>query len=205
MQAEAIARSYRRWAPVYDHTFGRITHAGRHRAAAQVNASGGSVLEVGVGTGLALGLYAPQVAVTGIDLSPDMLAQAQAKATRERLGNLMGLHLMDARTMEFPDESFDHVVAMHIMSVVPEPRRVMAEMARVCRRGGSILIANHFARDTGGWAMIERLAAPLADALGWHSDFSRDEVMAEPRLKLVEETGLPPFGLMTYLRFRRVD
>jgi phosphatidylethanolamine/phosphatidyl-N-methylethanolamine N-methyltransferase len=205
MQADAIARSYRRWAPVYDMTFGRITQAGRHRSAAQVNAAGGSVLEVGVGTGLALGLYAPQVTVTGIDLSPDMLVQARTRVERDGLRNVAGLHQMDARTLAFADESFDHVVAMHIMSVVPEPRRVMAEMARVCRRGGSVLVANHFARDKGGWAALERLAAPLADALGWHSDFSRDEVLAEPRLALVEETGLPPLGLMTYLRFRRVD
>lgn len=205
MQAEAIARSYRRWAPVYDRTFGRITQAGRHRAAQEVNAAGGAVLEVGVGTGLSLGLYAAHVAVTGVDLSPDMLAQAQARVERERMRHVTGLHQMDARSLQFAEESFDHVVAMHIMSVVPEPRRVMAEMARVCRRGGSVLIANHFARDSGGWAVAEKLAAPLAGALGWHSDFARDEVMAEPRLKLVGETALPPFGLMTYLRFRRVD
>ncbi|MCB6178809.1 class I SAM-dependent methyltransferase [Rhodobacter sp. Har01] len=205
MQADAIARSYRRWAPVYDVTFGRITEAGRRRAAQQVNAAGGAVLEVGVGTGLALGRYAPHVTVTGIDLSPEMLAQAQARADRDGLRHVAGLHLMDARSLGFADESFDHVTAMHIMSVVPEPRRVMAEMARVCRRGGSVLIANHFARTTGGWAAIERLAAPLADALGWHSDFDRAEVLSEPRLALVEETALPPFGLMTYLRFRRVD
>lgn len=205
MQTDAIARSYRRWAPIYDKTFGKITHAGRHHAAREVNATGGAVLEVGIGTGLALGLYAPQVAVTGIDLSPDMLAQAEARAKRDGLRNVAGLHLMDARTLSFADESFDHVVALHIMSVVPEPRRVMTEMARVCRRGGTVLIANHFARQTGGWAMAAKLAAPLADALGWHSDFERAEVMAEPRLKLVEETRLPPFGLMTYLRFRRVD
>lgn len=205
MQTDAIARSYRRWAPIYDKTFGKITHAGRHHAAREVNATGGAVLEVGIGTGLALGLYEPQVAVTGIDLSPDMLAQAEARAKRDGLRNVAGLHLMDARTLSFEDESFDHVVALHIMSVVPEPRRVMTEMARVCRRGGTVLIANHFARQTGGWAMAAKLAAPLADALGWHSDFERAEVMAEPRLKLVEETRLPPFGLMTYLRFRRVD
>lgn len=205
MQAEAITRSYRRWAPVYDRTFGRMTQAGRHRAAMQVNAAGGTVLEVGVGTRLAVGLYAPQVLVTGVDLSPEMLAQARARVARDGLTNVAGLHQMDARSLAFADESFDQVVAMHIMSVVPEPRRVMAEMARVCRVGGSVLIANHFARARGGWATVERMAAPLANALGWHSDFSRAEVLSEPRLKLVEDKALPPFGLMTYLRFRRVD
>ena len=119
MQAEAITRSYRRWAPVYDRTFGRMTQAGRHRAAMQVNAAGGNVLEVGVGTGLAVGLYAPQVLVTGVDLSPEMLAQARARVARDGLTNVAGLHQMDARSLAFADESFDHVVAMHIMSVVP--------------------------------------------------------------------------------------
>ncbi|PYF11244.1 phosphatidylethanolamine N-methyltransferase /phosphatidyl-N-methylethanolamine N-methyltransferase [Rhodobacter viridis] len=205
MHTDAIARSYKRWAPIYDRTFGKITHAGRHHAAREVNSTGGAVLEVGIGTGLALDLYEPsKVAVTGIDLSPDMLAKAQARAEAQGLRNVAGLHIMDARELAFEDESFDHVVALHIMSVVPEPRRVLAEMARVCRVGGTVLITNHFARETGGWGVAAKLAAPMADALGWHSDFARDEVMSEPRLKLVEETRLPPFGLMTYLRFRRV-
>ncbi|MBZ4021024.1 SAM-dependent methyltransferase [Rhodobacter sp. TJ_12] len=205
MNEDAIARSYRRWAPIYDQTFGKITHAGRHRAAHQINSSGGAVLEVGVGTGLALSLYQPHVEVTGIDLSPDMLEQAQARTLRDGLRHVKGLHLMDARTLGFADESFDHVVALHIMSVVPEPDRVMAEMARVCRPGGTVLITNHFAHQTGVWGYAAKAAAPLADALGWHSDFERHHVMREPRLELVEEHRLPPLGLMTYLRFRRVD
>ena len=68
MQVEAIQKSYRRWAPVYDLTFGRITQGGRRIAAGHVNAQGGSVLEVGIGTGLALDFYAPHVRVTGIDV-----------------------------------------------------------------------------------------------------------------------------------------
>ncbi|MFD2172672.1 class I SAM-dependent methyltransferase [Rhodobacter lacus] len=203
MHEDAIARSYRRWAPIYDKTFGKITHAGRHRAAHEVNTTGGKVLEVGVGTGLALALYQPHVEVTGIDLSPEMLAQAKARADREGLANVQGLHIMDARHLTFADASFDHVVALHIMSVVPEPERVMAEMARVCRPGGTVLITNHFAQQSGIWGYAAKAAAPLADALGWHSDFERDQVMAEPRLELIEEHRLPPLGLMTYLRFRR--
>jgi phosphatidylethanolamine/phosphatidyl-N-methylethanolamine N-methyltransferase len=104
-----------------------------------------------------------------------------------------------------PDASFDHVAAMHIMSVVPEPEKVLAEMVRVCRPGGSVLIANHFAGVSKGWALAERIAAPLSNLLGWHSDFGIDRVMGDPRLKLEEQVQIPPFGLMTYLRFRRVE
>jgi phosphatidylethanolamine/phosphatidyl-N-methylethanolamine N-methyltransferase len=204
MKIDAVAKSYARWAPVYDLAFGRVTDGGRRAAAAHVNRVGGAVLEVGVGTGLALAAYAPRVSVTAIDISAEMLAEARKKVVGLGLKNIAGLHLMDARAIAFPDESFDHVAAMHIMSVVPEPERVLAEMARVTRVGGSVMIANHFARDRGGWAMAERLVAPLANLLGWHSDFDRARVMGDPRLRLEEEVRLPPFGLMTFLRFRRM-
>lgn len=206
MQVEAIQKSYRRWAPVYDVTFGRITQGGRILAAEHVNAQGGSVLEVGIGTGLALDFYGPHVQVTGIDLSEDMLREAEAKARKVRLKNLAGLHQMDARTLAFPDASFDHVAAMHIMSVVPEPERVLDEMVRVTRPGGSVIIGNHFAgRSAEGWAIAERLAAPLANLLGWHADFAIDRVLGHPRLRLEEQRQVKPFGLMTFLRFRRVE
>jgi phosphatidylethanolamine/phosphatidyl-N-methylethanolamine N-methyltransferase len=205
MQVDAIQKTYRRWAPVYNLAFGRITQGGRILAARHVNAQGGSVLEVGIGTGLALAYYAPTVQVTGIDLSADMLREAHVYARKLGLRNVAGLHQMDARAVSFPDASFDHVAAMHIMSVVPEPERVLDEMVRLCRPGGSVLIANHFAGRAEGWSGVERLAAPLANLLGWHSDFAIDRVMGHPRLKLEEQRQVRPFGLMTFLRFRRVE
>lgn len=204
MELEAVAKSYARWAPVYDRTFGAVTHAGRRRATGFANAVGGTVLEVGVGTGLALPFYAAHMQVTGIDFSEDMLAKAQQKVAEQGLGHVKALRQMDARALEFPAASFDTVCAMHILSVVPEPERVMAEMARVCRPGGHVLVVNHFAADGAGlMARIERAAAPLSDLLGWHSDFERARVLGEAGLELVEEDGLPPFGMMTYLRLRR--
>ncbi|NJM82329.1 MAG: class I SAM-dependent methyltransferase [Tabrizicola sp.] len=204
MQVDAIQKSYRRWAPIYDLAFGRITEGGRRLAARHVNATGGSVLEVGIGTGLALEYYTPQISVTGIDLSAEMLEEARVKAERKGLRNVVGLHQMDAREIALPDASFDHVAAMHIMSVVPEPERVLAEMVRTCRPGGSVMIANHFAGVSAGWALAERIAAPLSNLLGWHSDFRIEQVMGDPRLKLEEQLQVRPFGLMTFLRFRRV-
>lgn len=205
MQVEAIQRTYRRWAPVYDLAFGRITRGGRELAARHVNAQGGSVLEVGIGTGLALGYYAPSVRVTGIDVSAEMLREAKLRAAKLGLRNVAGLYQMDARAIALPDAAFDHVAAMHIMSVVPEPERVLDEMARLCRPGGSVLIANHFAGRAEGWSLVERMAAPLADLLGWHSDFEIGRVLGHPRLRLEEQRQVRPFGLMTFLRFRRVD
>lgn len=204
MELEAVAKSYARWAPVYDRTFGAVTHAGRRRATGFANAVGGTVLEVGVGTGLALPFYAPHMQVTGIDFSEEMLAKAQQKVAEQRLTHVKALRQMDARALDFPTASFDTVCAMHILSVVPEPEKVMAEMARVCRPGGHVLVVNHFAAEGSGMmARLERAAAPLSDLLGWHSDFERARVLGEAGLELVEEDGLPPFGMMTYLRLRR--
>jgi phosphatidylethanolamine/phosphatidyl-N-methylethanolamine N-methyltransferase len=145
------------------------------------------------------------VQVTGIDLSAEMLREAERRAQKLGLRNVMGLHQMDARAIDLPDATFDHVAAMHIMSVVPEPERVLDEMVRLCRPGGSVLIANHFAGRAEGWSVAERLAAPLANLLGWHSDFAIDRVMGHPHLKLEEQRQVRPFGLMTFLRFRRVE
>lgn len=203
MEIQSVASSYRRWAPVYDATFGAFTRPGRRRAVRLVNQGRGSVLEVGVGTGLALPWYASHLEVTGIDYSAEMLARAEEKVAERRLGHVVSLQRMDARTLDFPDGSFDTVVAMHVISVVPEPERVIAEMARVCRPGGQVLIVNHFLHSDGPLGALGQRLAPLADQLGWHSDFRMDPVLACPDLELVEHTASPPFGMFTRLRLRR--
>jgi len=200
MELQAVERSYARWAPIYDRTFGAVTQVGRRRATALLSELGGSVLEVGVGTGLALRHYDRRVTVTGVDYSAEMLEKARAKVAAEGLQNVAALHRMDARELDFADESFDHVAAMHVISVVPEPERVMSEIARVVRPGGSVVIVNHFARKTGALAMAERVAAPIADLLGWHSDFDRARVLGEACLILTDECSLPPVGMMTLMR-----
>lgn len=204
MDMDAVQTSYRRWAPIYDATFGAVTNIGRRHATAFVNARGGAVLEVGVGTGLALPMYRPGLVVTGIDASDAMLARAEEKVERLALTQVHALRRMDARAMDLPDGSFDSVAAMHIMSVVPEPERVLSEMARVCKPGGHVVIVNHFARDRGILAAVERLSAPFADLLGWHSDFPMARVLADARLRVEETRRLPPLGMMTLLVLRRL-
>ena len=203
MELDAVRTSYRRWAPVYDATFGAITGVGRRRAVAYVNARAGRVLEVGVGTGLALPGYAPHLEVTGIDYSDEMLAKARAKVAAKGLGHVRELRQMDARVLDFPDASFDTVVAMYLVSVVPEPERVVAEMARVCKPGGEVVIVGHFARDAGLLSVLERAFAPLANLIGWHSDFDKARVLGSPDLSVAEERTLPPFGMFTFLRMTR--
>lgn len=203
MDIETIRTSYARWAPVYDATFGRITHAGRYAAVHHINAREGRVLEVGVGTGLSLEHYAGHLRVTGIDYSEAMLRRAQARVARRGLRHVEALRQMDARALDFPDQSFDVVAAMHVLSVVPDPQLVMKEIARVLRPGGQVIITNHFKHKRGVLAVLARAAAPLDSVLGWHSDFELETVLQEPQLAVLTRSPLPPMRMMTLLVMER--
>ncbi|GFE63630.1 class I SAM-dependent methyltransferase [Litoreibacter roseus] len=203
MDIQAVQKSYARWAPVYDKTFGAITGIGRRRAVKYINTQGPSILEVGVGTGLSLEDYTSDKEVVGIDASAEMLGKARVKVDEKGLTHVKALEEMDARALKFPDNHFDTVAAMHIVSVVPEPERVVAEMARVCKPGGKVVITNHFARDTGVLSLAERITAPFANLIGWHSDFRIETVLQEPSLKLTDKRTLPPVGMMTLLIFEK--
>lgn len=199
MKIEAVESSYARWAPVYDRTFGAVTDVGRRRAVSFINDRKGHVLEVGVGTGLSLPHYGPEVRITGVDFSAEMLAKAQRKVDALDLKKRVDLQRMDARELAFENASFDTIAAMHVLSVVPEPEKVMAEIARVLKPGGKIVITNHFAKTTGVMAGLERVAAPMANLIGWHSDFKMDTILQEPSLQISELRKLPPLGMMTFL------
>lgn len=204
MEIEAVKTSYARWAPIYDRTFGAATNIGRRTAVEYINAKAGpKVLEVGVGTGMALPFYSSESNVTGIDFSEDMLAKAHKKMRERKLSHVAELRQMDARALDFEDGHFDAVAAMHIMSVVPEPDQVVREMARVCKPGGLVVISNHFSTESGILSIVEKRSAPFANLLGWHSDFEISNVLGEPSLEVVERSKLPPMGMMTLLVMRK--
>ena len=201
MDTESVLHAYRRWAPVYDTTFGRVAAAGRKHAVKLINGRQGKVLEVGVGTGLSLPAYRGHLKVTGIDLSPEMLQKARQKVERLGLDHVEGLLEMDATDLDFPDNSFDTVVAMYVMTVVPDPEKVMAELERVCAPGGEVILVNHFSQDDGLRGWFERRMAPLADQLGWHPVFPVETVLVREDLRMTESHSLRPFGIFTMLRF----
>lgn len=201
VDAASVRHAYRRWAPVYDFTFGQVAEAGRKHAVKIINSRKGRVLEVGVGTGLSLPCYGSHLTITGIDLSPEMLEKARGRVGRAKLANVAGLYEMDAGALAFPDESFDTVVAMYVMTVVPDPERVMRELERVCAAGGEVILVNHFSQEEGMRGFLERKLSPFADFIGWHAVFSLDQVLVCEDLRLAERRALRPFGLFTMLRF----
>jgi phosphatidylethanolamine/phosphatidyl-N-methylethanolamine N-methyltransferase len=196
-----VISAYRRWAPVYDHTFGVVASEGRKHAVEIINRGAGTVLEVGVGTGLSLPAYKRDLDIVGIDLSPEMLDKARDRVLEERLPHVSGLHVMDASQLAFDDGMFDTVVAMYVMTVVPEPEKVMRELARVCKPGGQVMLVNHFSQDEGMRGWLERRMAPFADKLGWRPLFDTARVTVCDDLQVMETQSLRPFGLFTMMRF----
>ena len=198
LDADAVRAAYRRWAGVYDVVFGGISGPGRRRAVAAVNAlPGRRVLEVGVGTGLALPHYQRSKRITGIDLSAEMLAHARDRVRSQALGHVQALLEVDAEQTGFESGSFDIAVAMFVASVVPHPRRLLDEMRRVVRPGGHLLFVNHFAAERGPRWWAERALAPASRKLGWHPDFARGALLPAEDLRLAQFTPVKPLGLFT--------
>ncbi|MCI0754353.1 class I SAM-dependent methyltransferase [Teichococcus vastitatis] len=203
LDAESVRDAYRRWAGVYDALFGGVSSPGRRRAVATVNRlPGNRVLEVGVGTGLALPRYRREKNVTGIDLSREMLLKARERVEQEQLSHVDGLLEMDAESMAFADGSFDIAVAMFTASVVPDAKRLLTEMQRVVRPGGHLLFVNHFAAEGGPRWWVERTMAPLSRVLGWHPDFAFSDLFDSRTIEVEAIQPCPPAGLFTLVHLR---
>ncbi len=199
MDLDLIRRLYGKGARVYDAVFGPLLDRGRRLAVETVNATGvKSVLEVGVGTGLSLPLYRRDLEVTGIDLSPEMLARARERAAT--LPNVRGLLEMDAQNMSFPDARFDAVVAMYVAAVVPDMGKLFRELKRVCVPGGHVLVVNHITADSGLLGTIDRLAAPATRALALRSDLRLVTLVDAAGL---EVAGVDDAGIGGYIKLVR--
>jgi phosphatidylethanolamine/phosphatidyl-N-methylethanolamine N-methyltransferase len=201
MELEAIRKAYRRYARLYDLYFGALFQPGRKAVIDRMHCRPGQrVLEVGVGTGMSLPLYPPGVHVTGIDISPEMLQRARVRLQREGDRDRVDLHVMDAERMSFRSDSFDKVVAMYVVSVVPHPQRLVDEMRRVCKPSGEIFIVNHFHSPNPIVGGVESLLAPLSRLVGFHPDFCLDTFVRDTHLEVVDKQPVNLFGYWNLLR-----
>jgi len=177
MDLRKIERVYSSYARVYDRLFGRVFQHSREAAVRDLNVEPGErVLEVGVGTGLCLPSYPRHCKITAIDLSDAMLAKARDRVRAHDLSHVT-LMRMDAGDMKFPDGSFDIVVAAYVITAVPDYRKVMSEMIRVCRPGGRIVLLNHFTHNTKLVAAFEKAISPLCKHIGFRTDLSVADVL----------------------------
>jgi phosphatidylethanolamine/phosphatidyl-N-methylethanolamine N-methyltransferase len=201
VELQDTLRTYKLYARGYDIMFGPIFHPGRKAAVELANDRPNQlILEVGVGTGLSLPYFRKDAKVTGIDVSPEMLDKARRRVDKLGLTQVEGILEMDAEAMSFPDDSFDAVLALYVASVVPSPARFGAEMRRVCRPGGSIVIVNHFTSQNPLLRLVEHGLSPLAGKIGFHSDFPLETFLDESGLKVRDIQPSNLFGYWTLLR-----
>jgi phosphatidylethanolamine/phosphatidyl-N-methylethanolamine N-methyltransferase len=193
VETDFVAGVYEKLASVYDVFFGPALHPGRLRAIERMDIQPRDrVLEVGVGTGINVGLYPRHCTVTGIDLSASMLDKARDRVAKKGLTNVR-LFEMDATRLEFADDSFDIVYAPYVMSVVPDPVAVAREMRRVCRKGGRIIMLNHFRSQNPLVSRVERLISPMTIHAGFKSDLDLPAFLAQSDLQpiSIEKVNIP--------------
>jgi ubiquinone/menaquinone biosynthesis C-methylase UbiE len=163
-RTQRLRRYWDRHARSYDRQmafFERVLFGdGRRWVCAQ---AAGEVLEVAIGTGRNLPFYPDGIRLTGIDFSPQMLRLARQQA--EQLGRRVDLRLGDAQTLDLPDACLDTVVCTLSLCAIPDDRRAIAEMKRVLRPGGRLLLLDHVVAGPRlaraiQW-LLERITVPL--------------------------------------------
>lgn len=140
----------------------------------------GDVLEIAAGTARNLPHYPAGVRLTGIELSPEMLAIGRRRA--EELGHDADLRLGDAQALDFAEETFDTVLCTLGLCTIPDPRKAAAEAHRVLRPGGKLLLLEHVRSPSLPVRAIQRLIDPLSVR------FEADHLMREP-LDYLEAEG----------------
>src|ERR1700757_1419241 len=205
-----VEQAYDRWAPIYDLVFGGVFRKGRKAAIAATNRIGGRVLEVGVGTGISLPQYGPHLRIFGTDISEAMLKKAKRRVDELRLKNVEGLAVMDAEKLEFPDNSFDVVMAQYVVTAVPNPEAALHEFARVLRPGGELIILTRVSADAGVRRFIEQTLQPVVRRLGFRTaEFAWSRYTkwlgGAKSMELVERRLIPPLGHFSLVRLRKVE
>jgi SAM-dependent methyltransferase len=146
----------------------------------------GSILEVGVGTGHNLPYYSQRArAVVGLEISPAMLRRAEARARsvrrRDPAGPAIEIRLGDVEDLEFESESFDTVVSFLVFCSLPDPARATAEIYRVLKPGGRLLVFEHVAANGGSLRWWQDRLNPVWRCFACGCNLNRDtgRILAE--------------------------
>jgi phosphatidylethanolamine/phosphatidyl-N-methylethanolamine N-methyltransferase len=187
LELESIKKIYAGYSNVYDALFKRFFYPRIKHAISYMDIKPGDrILDVGVGTGLSLSLFPKYCNVVGIDLSTEMLRKAKEKIEVNHLNNIKVMS-MDAMCVGFKDDSFDKVFISHVVTVVPDPYKVMSEVRRVCRKGGQVVIVNHFKSKNKVIETVEKIINPVCKKIGWRSDLCLNEFIDKSGLNVKQK------------------
>ncbi len=200
---DGVIETYARWAPSYDATFGRVVgHYHWHIANFVKDAGARRVIEVGVGTGLSLRHYPAGTFVVGVDICPRMLDKARTRQQSGSTNAEIELQLVDGEQLPYKEETFDAVVLPFVISVTPDPKRLLAEAFRILIPGGHVLIVNHFA-GVRGLRWLEKLFSPFARLIGFESNLALSALLADSSFKIVSIKPLRPMGFFTLVHLQK--
>lgn len=157
--------------------------AGRRWVCSQAE---GDVLEIGIGTGRNLAFYDDSVRLTGVDLSPRMLAIAKQRA--EALDRAIDLRLDDAQALELASDAFDTVVITLALCTIPDGRQALRQAHRVLRPGGRLLLLEHVRSVSLPIRTVQQMLNPLAVR------FTADNLLRNP-LDHLSATGFEDIRL----------
>lgn len=182
MQERTTRIIYNIWSYFYDALLTKLVQRRQEQAIGRMDLDRGEwVLDIGIGTGLSLGFYPRDVNVVGLDISEGMLGRARARIAEMAL-SLSRLTLGDAMRLPFADDSFDHILVSHVVTVVSDPIRLIDEIRRVGRPGCRIVVINHFQSGNSMVALLEKWLCPLCQKIGWRSDLALEDLMVKTGL-----------------------
>ncbi len=168
----------------YDELLGNMIRRRQRDAIGRMNIKPGEyVLDIGIGTGVSLETYPKHCKVIGIDISEGMLKKAYERIKERNLTNA-SLALADAMFMPFEENSFDHILISHVVTVVSDPIKLMNHIKRVAKPNARIVIINHFQSGYRFIAWLEKILNPICIKIGWRSDLNLHELLQDAHLQV---------------------
>lgn len=184
MEEHSTRKIYNIQAYFYDEIAGGLIRRRQKDAISKMQIQPGDrILDIGIGTGMSLERYPRNCHVVGIDISEGMLKKAQDRIKTENMTHA-SLAIADAMFMPFKDNSFDHILVSHVVTVVSDPVRLLNHIKRVGKPGCRIVIINHFQSGYRLMAWLEKVTSPFFTKLGWRSDLNLHELLQQVEMEI---------------------
>lgn len=194
---------YRLWAPIYDATVDRFFVPGRRRALELLNLRAGErVLLAGIGTGADLAYVPEGVLMTGIDISPHMLAKARSKEI-SRASSLV-LVQGDAQALLVEEGGFDAVILNLILSVIPDGNACLVSAMRALKPGGRAVIFDKFLPEGKTPSPTRKIMNFFSTLLGTNINRRLSDLMKDSSCEITHQEASIAGGMYRIILLKRI-